>query len=186
MKSIKEAIRIIKNGGVIVAPTDTVYGLICDATNQKAVERLFKIKQRPKNKAVPIFVKDVETAKKLAEIDKAQEKFLEKVWPGKITAVLKLKNQRSKLYGVGKITVALRVPGSKLILELLKKTKKPLTGTSANVSGQPASGNVKEVLRQFEGRKYQPDLVIDAGSLPGSNPSKIIDLTVFPYKTLRQ
>ncbi len=172
MENIELAVEITKNGGVIICPTDTVYGLICDATNKKAVERLYKIKKRPRNKLIPIFVSDIKMAKKFADITPQQEKFLKQVWPGKVTAVFHYKKP------------GLRIPDYKLVLNLIKHTG-PLAETSANISGNPASTKIKEVLKQFEGRKYQPDLVIDVGNLPKSKPSKIIDLTVTPYKILR-
>jgi len=128
MKIIDQTVEELKKGKVIVCPTDTVYGLIADATNKKAVEKIFKIKKRPKNKPLPIFVRDLKMAKKLAEIDKNQEKFLKKVWftrpifkkgsqekmieiapkiwagKGKTTVVLKLKiRSRSFTKGQGKI-----------------------------------------------------------------------------------
>lgn len=190
---IKNTIDLLKRGKVVICPTDTVYGLICDANNKKAVARLFKIKKRPKNKPILVFVKDIKMAKELAYISKNQGKFLKKVWPGKVTVVLKRKVQSAKLkiYGVNKKTVALRIPNHKVISYLLSVIGLPLTGTSANISGKPASTKIKEVLKQFPFRhgsgqgEYQPDLVIDAGNLPRSKPSKVIDLTVFPYKTLR-
>ncbi|MEK9134770.1 MAG: L-threonylcarbamoyladenylate synthase [Patescibacteria group bacterium] len=178
MENIELAVEIIKNGGVIICPTDTVYGLICDATNKKAVAKVFKIKKRPKNKPLPIFIKDLKMAKELAQIDEKQEKFLRKVWPGAVTVILKSRKQKDK-------TIGLRIPNYKLLLGLAEQLNRPLTGTSANLSGQPASGNIKKVLKQFENQKYQPDLVIDAGNLPKSKPSKIIDLTVCPPKILR-
>lgn len=183
-KDIKSIIWAIKKGKVLICPTDTVYGLICDASNKKAVERVFKIKQRKKSKPLPIFVKNIVMARKLAEIDKNQEIFLKRAWPGKITAVLKLKTQL-KVYGIAKNTIALRIPDHKIIRCLLKAANLPLIGTSANISGQPASGNIKEVLGQFERKKQQPDLAINAGNLPESLSSKIIDLTVWPPKILR-
>ena len=184
-KELIKAVNFIKQGKVLVCPTDTVYGLIADATNKKAVERLFKIKGRKLNKPVPIFVKDINAAKKLAFIDENQEKFLKKVWPGKVTVVLKRKNSL-KLYGVDKETIGLRIPKHKFLLSLLKIINKPLTGTSANISGEPASTKIEEVIKQFNGKKYQPDLIIDLGSLPPkSRPSKVIDLTIQPPKVLR-
>ncbi len=193
-KTIKIIVKAVKDGKVLILPTDTVYGLICDATNKKAVARLFRIKKRPKSRPIPIFVKDISSAKKLVEINENQAKFLKKVWPGKTTAVLKLKiknsikikNWKLKIYGVFKDTIALRIPKNKLVLGLLKKTKKPLTGTSANISGKPASIKIKEILKQFENQKEQPDLVIDAGDLPESKPSKVFDLTISPPKILRK
>ena len=194
MEIINQAVQELKKGKVVVCPTDTVYGLIADATDKKAVEKIFKIKKRPKNKPIPIFVKDLEMAKKIAEIDDSQEKFLKKAWPGKITVVLKLKiknyfkikNLKFKIYGINRNTIALRIPKNKLVLRLLKKINRPLVGTSANVSDQPPSGNLKAVLRQFEGQKLQPDLIIDAGNLKKSKPSKVVDLTGKKLKILRK
>src|SRR3972149_7271424 len=95
--NLKEILRIaakaIKAGKVVICPTDTVYGLVADATNKAAVGKVFQIKKREKSKSVPIFVKDIASARKLAEIDKNQEKLLRSVWPGKTTAVLNYKSQ---------------------------------------------------------------------------------------------
>jgi L-threonylcarbamoyladenylate synthase len=180
----------IKGGKTVVCPTDTVYGLICDATDKEAVRRLFKIKKRNESKAVPIFVKDIAMAKKVATINKEQEKILKKYWPGKLTAVLKRKskfqNPNFKIHGVGDKTIALRIPEYKLILGLLKELKRPLTGTSANISGKPESTEIKKIIKQFENQKLKPELVIDAGNLKKSHPSTIIDLTTPEIKTLRK
>lgn len=182
---LKEAIKAIKQGKVIVCPTDTVYGLIADATSKKAVERIFKIKKRERKNPIPVFVKDIKMAKKLAKIDKKQEKFLKSVWPGKVTAVLE-KKKTKKIYGVDKKTIALRIPRYRLVNELLKKLSLPLTGTSANISGKSSATEIKKILAQFKNQKYQPDLIINAGDLPRNKPSKVLDLTVFPPKILRQ
>ena len=186
-KIVWKVIKYIKQGKVIVLPTDTVYGLVADATNKKAVERILKIKNRSKEKAIPIFVKDIKMVGKLAKINKNQEKFLNSVWSGKMTAVLKLKikNEKLKICGIDRKTIALRIPKYKLILRLLKRTNILLTGTSANISNRPASTKIKEVIEQFGNQKEQPDLIIDAGNLPKSRPSTVIDLTEFPPKVLR-
>ena len=187
METINHIVKELKKGKVVICPTDTVYGLIADATNKKTVEKIFRIKKRSKNKALPIFVKDLKAAKKLAQIDKSQEKFLKKAWPGKVTAVLKRKTKKAKprIYGNDKKTIALRVPNYKLVLDLLKKINRPLTGTSANVSGKPIFNDIKDVLKQFKNKKPKPDLIIDAGNLPKSKPSLVIDLTKKPPKILR-
>lgn len=172
---IKKVIEAIKEGKVLVCPTDTVYGLICDANNKKAVERLYKIKKRPKWKPLPIFVKDIKMAKKLAYIDRRQEEFLKRVWPGAVTVVL-----RSREKG----TIGLRMPNHKFALSLAKRMG-PLAESSANISGKPTSAKIKDVLMQFKGQKYQPDLVIDAGDLRELKSSKVIDFTLKPYRVLR-
>ncbi|PIP23189.1 MAG: threonylcarbamoyl-AMP synthase [Candidatus Nealsonbacteria bacterium CG_4_10_14_0_2_um_filter_38_17] len=183
--SVKIIARLIKEGKIVVCPTDTVYGLLCDATSKKAIDRLFKIKKREKGKFFPIFVKDLKTAKALANIESRQEKILKKFWPGKLTAVLK-RNRKLKIYGLDKKTIALRIPKHKLIKELLVKSNLSLTGTSGNISGQPTSTKIKDIIRQFKNQKFQPDLIIDAGNLPKSLPSTIIDLTGREIKTLRK
>ncbi len=185
-KIINKVTKSIKKGEVIVCPTDTVYGLICDATNEKAVERVFKIKQRPKGKPIPIFVRDLKMAKRLVEIGREREKILKKIWPGKVTAVLKRRKEKIKLFGVGKDTIALRIPKYKLINELLKKLNCPLTGTSANISGKPASTKIRTVASQFKNQKFLPDLVLNGGNLRKSLPSTIIDLTKKKPKILRK
>jgi len=122
----------------LACPTDTVYGLICDAKNKKAISRIFLIKKRPKNKPLPVFVRNIAMAKTLAKIDKHQEKFLKKVWPGAVTVILKSKNKNS--------TIGLRIPSHKFVLGLAKHIG-PLTETSANISGKLPAGNVKEILK---------------------------------------
>ncbi len=179
------AIRTIKAGGVVVFPTDTVYGLICDAFNKKAVEKIFKIKKRPKGKSISIFVNDLKSAKEFAKINLKYEKFLKKSWPGAITAVLKPKRKLPPNISQGKGTIGVRVPNYKLIDGLILKNKAPLAETSANISGQPATTKINEVLNYFIDAKFRPDLIIDAGNLPERGPSKVVDLTGDKIKILR-
>lgn len=177
-------VNLLKQGKIIIFPTDTVYIPIADSTNKKAVRKVFLIKKRSQNNPIPIFVKNIKIAKKLARIDRAQEKFLKMIWPGKVTVILKRKT-RKRIYGIDRKTIALRIPNFKPVNFLLEKTNKPLVGTSANISGQSPSGNIKKVLRQFKNQKHQPDLVIDAGNLPKSKPSTVLDLITLPPKILR-
>ena len=181
---IPALVKSLKEGKVIILPTDTVYIPAADATNEKAVRKVFLVKKRSLKKPIPIFVKDIKMARKLARINKEQETFLRNAWPGKVTAVLPSKKSEIKLYGVATKTIALRIPDHKLINILLKRINRPLVGTSANISGQSPSGNLKVVLRQFKGKKHQPDLAIDGGILEGK-PSRVFDLTKWPPKILR-
>ena len=176
--------KCIKKGKVVVFPTDTLYGLITDARNQNAVKKLFKIKKRKSKKPIPIFVKDIKMARGLAQINKKQENFLKKFWPGKITVIFKKRGL--KVYGVNKRTIALRIPKNTLVNKLLKGTDRPLTGTSANLSGKPATNQIKDILKQFRDQKFQPDLIINAGNLKRSKPSTIIDLIGQKPKILRK
>jgi len=182
---IKEAVKSIKRGEVMVCPTDTVYGLVADATNKKAVEKLLKIKKRSRN-PIPIFIKDLKTAKKTAQINKKQEKFLKRVWPGKVTAVLVRKNKLPEILFGERTTIGLRIPKYKLVQELFKKINRPLTGTSANISGKPATTKIKKIIKQFKNQRFRPDLILDAGDLKPSKPSMVIDLTGSKQKILRK
>ncbi|HOK00384.1 MAG TPA: L-threonylcarbamoyladenylate synthase [Candidatus Pacearchaeota archaeon] len=177
-KLIEKLAKAIKEGKVLICPTDTVYGLICDATNEKSVKKIFKIKKRRKEKAISVFVKDLRMAKKYAFINKEQEEFIKNNLNKKNTFILKRKksNLLKILFGKEK-TIGIRIIDNKLINLLLDKTRKPLTATSANISQKPASTEIKKVLKQFEKQKIKPDIVIDSGNLSKSRPSQIIDLT---------
>lgn len=183
---IEKAAGLILKGKVLVSPTDTVYGLLADATNEKAIKKLLKIKKREKGKPIPIFIENIEMAKKLAEISKSQEKFLKKVWPGKVTVVFKRKNKLPKVLFAKEKTIGLRIPNYKLVNKILERLNRPLTGTSANISGLPPSTKIKNVIKQFQDKKFQPDLILNAGNLKPSKPSKVIDLTGSKPKILRK
>ncbi|MFQ6049854.1 MAG: L-threonylcarbamoyladenylate synthase [Candidatus Paceibacterales bacterium] len=210
-KTLKQATKVIKEGGVVVCPTDTVYGLLANTKDEKAVKKVLKIKKRRLKKSLPVFVKDLKMAKSLAYINKTQEKFLKEVWftrlnfrdspkgqqkltkiklkiwagKGKVTAVLKAKPKKFPKGILSKDKkIGLRIPNYKFLNILLEKLNRPLTGTSANISGKPASTKIKEVLEQFKNQKYQPDLILDAGDLKPSLPSTVINLTTL--KILRE
>jgi L-threonylcarbamoyladenylate synthase len=187
-KIIKKVIEYLKEGKVVVCPTDTVYGLLVNAKDKKAVEKIFKIKKRRKNKPLPLFVKDIKMVKSLAKISKKEEKFLKKFWPGKITVILKYKNKNlpQGTFDQKNKKIGLRIPDYKLINNIFKKINFPLSGTSANISGKAPSTKIKEIIKQFQNQKHQPDLIIEAGNLPKSQPSTIIDLTEKEFKILRQ
>jgi len=187
-QAVPKAAEYLGRGQTVVCPTDTVYGLLADATNEKAVERIFEVKKRDKKKPLPIFVKDMEMARKYAVIDEDMAGFLHEIWPGKITVALPVKagsNLARLVYGENK-TVALRIPNSKLVSELLNNLGKPLVGTSANISGKPSSVKIDEIYRQFEDQELRPDLVLNAGNLSESNPSTIIDFSENKPKIIRR
>lgn len=137
---IEEILRKLKDGGVVEIPTDTVNGLICDYYNKEAEKEMFRLKKRPKEKILPIFVSSIAEAKKLVKVSKHQEKFLKKVWPGKVTCVLK------------KEVGGFRMPNDKFILKLLRKFGGPLLQTSANISGEaPTGGGIPSTVVDLTG-----------------------------------
>lgn len=118
--AVATAAAILKKGGVVICPTDTVYGFLADASNKKAVAKIYNIKKRPKSKPLAVFVTDLKTAGELAQIDEEQNKILKKYWPGKYTFVLPKK---------GGETIALRIPKHVFLQKLLKKINRPLLQT---------------------------------------------------------
>ncbi len=167
----------LKKGEVLVVPTDTVYGLICDASNREAVKKIFLIKKREEAKPLAVFVRDIKMAEKYAFVGKEQKDFLKENWPGALTVILNAKNTKLSELVYKDKAIGLRQPNYRVILEVLKKIKRPLAQTSANISGQSALTRVEEVLAEFNGQGVKPDMVIDAGDLPENKPSKVVDFT---------
>jgi L-threonylcarbamoyladenylate synthase len=176
-EAIEEAVRVVSKGGVIIYPTDTVYGIGCDATNEDAIKRVFRIKKRQEDKAVPLLVSDLEMARKVAHFNDRIEKMLLSVWPGPITVLLSKKYSLPRIVVGSKPTIALRIPDYKMTHYMLVLCGVPLVATSANLSGQPSSNKIEEVIEQFKKADLRPDLVLDAGDLKFSEPSTILDLS---------
>lgn len=179
-ENLKIILEHLKSGKVLVCPTDTVYGFICDARDEKAVEKIFDIKKREKSKPLGIFVKDVAAAKKFSLINKSQESFLK---DNKITAILNSKKETlSKLVYKDK-TIGIRIPNYEFLNLVLNKFGKPLAQTSANLSGKKTTTEIASIIDQF---KNEDIIIIDAGDLPDNKPSKIIDSTKNRINILRK
>lgn len=183
--AVTTALNILQKDGVLVCPTDTVYGLLVDATSKKSVLKVFLIKGRERGKPLPIFVKDIAMVKTLARVSPLQEKHMKKVWPGKVTLVLKSRGKLPKETGTSKF-IGLRIPKHKFVQAILKEIKIPLTGTSANLVGKPSLSQSKDVIAVFKKRKYKPDMVFDAGKLSYSRPSRVVDIIGAKPKVLRK
>lgn len=184
-EAIQEAVAVLKMGGVIVYPTDTLYGLGANALEAGPVERVFKIKQRPKTKPLPIAVKNINWAKELAFIYEKEEKILEKIWPGQVTVVLPKRSIVPDILTFGKPSVAMRIMNSSFVDKLLGRFGYPITSTSANISDELPSSKISEIIKRFENSDFKPDLLIDASDLKEAEPSTILDLTSDKPKVLR-
>jgi len=180
-RTLQKVASILKSGGVVIYPTDTVYGFLADATNKKAVEIIYKIKKRPKSKPVSLFVSDIKMAKELVEVNEIQEKVLKKYWPGKYTFILKRKKGK-KLFGVDKNTLAIRIPNHKFLQNLLKKIDGPLVQTSVNISNEKPLGKISGIIKIFGSANV---LIIDGGDIKRGKASKIIDLTTKKLTRIR-
>ena len=149
IKYSRNSIRLLKqsleDGNIIAVPTDTVYGLIADAYNEKAVNKIFKIKLRPKKLPLIIFVSSIEEAKKIGHFSKYDELLAKAFWPGDLTLIVKRKSNKIFYGHKSSTTVGIRIPNHKALLNLLIETKKPLASTSANSHKGKTPKNIKEL-----------------------------------------
>jgi len=182
-REIEKGVKILQKGGVIAFPTDTVYGLGADAFNSTAVERIYEIKNRPKHRQLPLLIADVERLTILAEPIPAIAWFLaRRFWPGGLTLVLS-KTDSLPVYLASGPTMAVRVPNHPVCLALIQHLGNPITGTSANISGQPTALTAEEVGQQLGGKI---DLIINGGKCPGGKESTVVDVTHEAPVILRQ
>jgi L-threonylcarbamoyladenylate synthase len=182
-REIEKGVRILQMGGVIAFPTDTVYGLGADAFNSTAVERIYEIKNRPKDRQLPLLIADVERLTALAEPIPEIAWFLaRRFWPGGLTLVLP-KTDSLPVHLASGPTIAVRVPNHLVCRALIQHLGNPIIGTSANISGQPAALIAEEVGQQLGGKI---DFVIDGGKCPGGKESTVVDVTHEAPVILRQ
>lgn len=168
--------KILRSGGIVISPADTVYGILGDAKNAEAIKKIFSMKNRPQEKAFPIFVKSIAEARKYAYISDIKAKFLASVWPGPVTAVFQHKEKLPKILAGGLSTIGIRIPNHPFLCKLLARLDFPLAQTSANIAGQPSAKNLGEIKKYFGKSKIKPDLVIDGGQIHGEQ-STVIDFT---------
>jgi L-threonylcarbamoyladenylate synthase len=173
-EQLKEAVQILKKGGVVVLPTDTVYGLGADAFCSKAVDRIYEIKKRPSHLPLPLLLSDVSQMSVIAEsVPEVGWSLASRFWPGGLTLVLpKIASLPS--YLARGHTVAVRIPNHPISLALIEGLGRPIIGTSANISGRPSCLTADEVKQQL-GDKV--DFIVDGGRCPGGGESTIVDVT---------
>lgn len=184
-KAIIEAAKVMLGGGTIVFPTDTVYGLGADATNEHAVKKIFQIKKRDKKRPISVIVRDLDMIKKVAMVDKRLERVLPLIFPGAITAILLKKYKLPEDLTAGGHTIGLRIPDYKLTQYLSENMGRPYVATSANISGEQATTKIGEVIKFFEKSTAKPDLILDGGDLKCSQPSTVLDLASEKPKIIR-
>lgn len=178
---VKLAATTIKNGGLVVFPTDTVYGLGCDPRNVKAVEAIFRIKNREESKQLPVLGYSKDEISKIAVFDEISSKIADKFWPGQVTLVLKLKDKDIKKAMNLDDKIAVRVPNHPCALALLKECKL-VVGTSANFSGLPAFSESEKVQENFSGY----DIFLDSGTISDSTSSTIVEVKDGVLEIVRQ
>jgi L-threonylcarbamoyladenylate synthase len=182
-EKIQIAADIIKRGGLVAFPTETVYGLGADAFNEEAVKQLFAAKNRPLDNPPIIHVADSSQIQKLAkEVPPVAEALMSKFWPGPLTLVFKRSSNVPKETVAGLDTVAIRMPNHPVALALIRKSGCPIAAPSANLSGKPSPTTAKHVLDDLEGRI---DAVLDGNDTSVGVESTVLDLSVEPPMLLR-
>ena len=175
LTSIKEIVGAFSQGKIVCLPTDTVYAISCDATNNKAIQRIYSIKNRALNKPCPIFVSDINMAMKYVKFHSKELLFAKKFWAGPLTMILQQvtsNNLPSVLIKNGKIGI--RIPDKALIREICANINKPIIATSANISSKPNINSMDGIEKEFGGK-------VDAIVTNDNNPQNLITSTIVEF-----
>ncbi|MDP3947109.1 MAG: L-threonylcarbamoyladenylate synthase [bacterium] len=170
------AAKALRRGAVMLYPTETVYGLGCDARNTKGIERIYALKGRSGQKPFIVLVKDIAAAKRIARFSPNAKRLARKFWPGSLTLVLRTRKGALPARYFGK-AVALRVSPHPFVRALFRHIDFPLVSTSANRSGKPATRSISALRRRFGEKTQGIDIIIDGGTLPRRKPSTVVDFT---------
>ena len=175
---IRDAVKILQHGGVIVIPTETTYGFSCDPRNVQAVNKIISLKGRDAVKGFLWIASDLEQVKRAVHLQGVASLFAKKYWPGPLTMVLPRRD--------GKGDIGIRVSSSQFVQDLVHAFGHPLVSTSANVSGQPPLQSARAIRNEFAHRSMQPDFICDGGYVPKRKPSTIISFQGEGVRVLRQ
>ena len=179
---LDRAVSILKSGGLIAVPTDTVYGLVADVWNGTAVSRLYEVKRRSQRKSIPVLVSGEAAIEEVAvEPSQGARALAREFWPGPLTMVLNRKSELPVQVSATS-TVGVRAPNHEFVMALLRMYG-PLAATSANPSGQASARTAAQVTESLHGKI---DLIVDGGETAGGVPSTVVDLTTSPPALLRQ
>jgi len=182
-ETIELAASIIRNGGLVAFPTETVYGLGADAMNENAVRKIFEAKGRPSDNPCIVHVDGREMLDRVAGAVPAKaERLIQKFWPGPLTLVLERRPEVAPSVSAGLSTVAVRMPGSGIALEMIRAARTPVAAPSANASGRPSPTTAAHVLEDLGGRI---DLILDGGTTNIGIESTVLDVTTDPPMILR-
>ena len=181
---IQDSAGVIRQGGVIAFPTRCLYGLGADAFNPEAVERIFKIKRRPAEKPILILIDDPVRLKRLVTtVSGTATAIMDRFWPGRVTLVFDAREDVPDYLTAGTGKIGIRFAGHPVAAALARAIQGPITGTSANVSGQPGCHQIEGLQPEVT---EQLDLILDAGSLKGGRGSTVVDVTGEVPRVLRE
>ncbi len=182
--AIRQAAGLIRNRGVVCFPTTGLYGLGADATDPQAIQRVFAIKKRPDDKPVLILIPSITDLDRLAvELPGSARRLIQAFWPGKLTLILRASPHIPRELTAGTGNIGVRLPLHPTARDLVSAVNGPITGTSANISGQPGCSSVSDLDPQLV---ESVDMVLDAGRLQGGFGSTVVDVTCDPPVILRE
>ena len=182
--AVDRAAEILVSGGLVAYPTESFYGLAVDATNEKAIQRLFRAKKRSGSRPVLILIPSVEILSRYVDpIPPIALRLMETFWPGGLTLVFGAGPRVSPLLAAGTNKIGVRLSSHPVAMALTQAIGVPISGTSANISGEPACRNADDVLACLGERV---DLILDGGMTTGAAGSTVLDVTVDPPRILRE
>lgn len=182
-EAIEEAAMVLLEGGIVAFPTDTVYGIAADATNSAAVERLFELKKREHQKAIPVLIHSTNQLRSIVKkIPESAKLLMERYWPGALTIVFE-KYENTFMAVSSGTTLGIRIPDNLVCLSVLSMTGRPLATTSANISGKAPAVTADKVVEYFGS---QIDLIIDGGHTSGETVSTVLSVVSVPFEILRE
>lgn len=180
----EKVVYALEAGNVVAIPTDTVYGLVADATNKEAIQKIFELKKRSPDNALGVFVSSIPMLEEYVQMPQEYYNGLSKLWPGPITAILKSRNILPIVLHRSTPNIGVRIPDNAFLLEIIRRMGKPLVQTSANISGENPLTTAADIARVFNaqnGLQY----IIDAGEPIGAAQSIAVDFTASPPRILR-
>ncbi len=180
-EGIEKTSQIIKEGGIVVFPTDTVYGIGCNPYNENSVKKIYEIKSREKIKSLPVLAYSIDIVKKIGVIDELTQRIIQKNWPGPLTLIVELKDQKLKKSLNLQNKIAVRIPDSECTLKLLEKCEL-IVGTSANISGNSSHTDPDNCLKNI--KNY--DLFLNGGTITSKGESTIIEIKNETIKIIRE
>lgn len=181
---VKKAAELIKQGKIVVFPTETVYGIGTNGLDEKAVRKLYEVKQRPLDKPISLLVSNMEMVNKIAkDITELEYKIMEKFFPGPLTIILRKQDIVPNIITAGQDTVGVRMPSGEVARKLVENAGVPIAAPSANISGRPSGTNLQEIKKHFQGNV---DFFIDGGDSELGIASTIIQVVDGEIKILRQ
>jgi len=185
--NINLVVSVLKKGGLVIMPTETLYGAFVDATNSKAVIKLNEFKARPFGKPYSVAVKNQKMAEQFVELNMSAKNIYKNFLPGPITVISKSKHKVAPGIESENGSLGIRIPDYKFVLTIIEKLNKPITATSANASYKKRPYKINDILDNISDKqKSLVDLIVDAGTLPKNEPSTVIDTTLDDSPILRQ